>query len=103
MLGVQFLYDNFAKEVICRKIQIEKRTFRWFKAKFQRGGAILNQDEELNMPLQVSAFLSSVKEKINDESPVLIISSVYSLCKWHYHITAAGFEPRIISSDSKII
>ncbi|XP_045476011.1 uncharacterized protein LOC123681769 isoform X3 [Harmonia axyridis] len=83
MLGVQFLYDNFAKE-----------------AKFQRGGAILNQDEELNMPLQVSAFLSSVKEKINDESPVLIISSVYSLCKWHYHITKAGFEPRIISSDN---
>lgn len=54
------------------------------------------------MPLQVCAFLCSVKNKIDNNSTVLIIASEYSLCKWHYHASEMGFQPKIISPNGKL-
>ncbi|KAL3274084.1 hypothetical protein HHI36_015501 [Cryptolaemus montrouzieri] len=79
LLGIQFLFENFMK---------------------QRYGAILNQEEDMNMYLQVCMFFRSVKDKISEEKPVLIVSANASVCKWHYHISEVGFKPLIVSSEN---
>ncbi|KAK9888107.1 hypothetical protein WA026_000382 [Henosepilachna vigintioctopunctata] len=78
MLGIQFLFENYIRK---------------------RNGAILNQDEDMNMPLQVATFLNSVQEKISIDLPVAIICQDSHLCKWHFHTSECDFKSNIVSSE----
>lgn len=62
------------------------------KYKLQYSGAILNQEENMNLPLQVSAFLhmhiSYYKSVTSD--PVIVLSFDNRLPFWFYHLTVDG-------------
>lgn len=46
----------------------------------------MNEEQEMNLPLQISAFLRA----LNLKKPVLIISNSHSLCFWYYHLVNHG-------------
>ncbi|XP_018570800.1 uncharacterized protein LOC108910610 isoform X2 [Anoplophora glabripennis] len=69
IVGIDFLYHNYRKQ---------------FK------GAILNEEEGMNMQLQVAVFLNAMLNYVEPKFLVLIITPDHYIVNWHYHLTIHG-------------
>ncbi|KAF5283522.1 hypothetical protein FQA39_LY17337 [Lamprigera yunnana] len=66
MMGIRFLYNSFSNG---------------------KKGAILNEDEDMNFPIQITAFLRAMHLFVTSKSPVIIVCERQSLTTWHYYLS----------------
>ncbi|KAJ8979974.1 hypothetical protein NQ317_013723 [Molorchus minor] len=85
VLGIEFLYRSYRKQV--------RRYLTFFssvlKIILSLKGAILNEEEDLNMHLQVSAFLNAIYNHA-ERKLVLVVTPDKSIVCWHYNLTKHG-------------
>lgn len=56
----------------------------------QQSGVILNQERDMNLPLQVSLFLYALKNYGKPDKPVVVFTSVDNVKYWEYCLVKYG-------------